>query len=75
MSPSWSDADSSKAQQIWADYQKQHDVSGLSGQSVGIDPHSGGVWFGESAQDIVNQLSQQGALRPLLFLRVGKPYY
>ena len=35
---SWTEADTKKAEQIWADYQKQHDVSGRRGQAVGIDP-------------------------------------
>jgi hypothetical protein len=71
----WTEADSIKAAQIWADYQKQHDVSDRRGQAVGIDPVSGQVWFGESARDIMIQLQAQGGWRPLYFLRVGFDYY
>ena len=41
----WTDADSAKAQEIWADYQQQHDLSSRTGQTAGIDPASGRIWF------------------------------
>jgi len=75
MSTPWSDADSCKARQIWEDYQKQNDVSASLDQTVGIDPVSGSVWFGESAMEIAQRLQDQGLVRPLFFLRVGKSYY
>ena len=34
----WTEADTAKALQIWADYQRDHDVSDRVGQAVGIDP-------------------------------------
>jgi hypothetical protein len=71
----WSEADTATACQIWADYQRQHDLSGRVGQAVGIDPISGGVWFGASAKDIVLRLEAQGVHTPLFFLRVGQDYY
>jgi hypothetical protein len=71
----WTEADSRKALQIWADYQRQHDVSDRRGQAVGIDPASGRVWFGESAADIAAQLQAGGTGTPLYFLRVGSGYY
>ncbi len=71
----WSDADSRKALQIWEDYQKQHDVSARTGEAVGIDPGTGGVWFGESAREIAERLAQQGLTRPLYFLRMGSACY
>lgn len=64
------DADVRKAEQIWAEYQKQHDVSDRNGQAVGIDPVSGRVCFGESIEDIANQLEAEGIAIPAL-LRVG----
>jgi len=71
----WTAADTAKAQAIWAEYQKIHDVSARKGQAVGIDPASGRVWFGASAKDIAHQMEQQCLFAPLLFLRVGCPYY
>jgi hypothetical protein len=71
----WTNADSRKARQIWEDYQKQHDVSASVGQAVGIDPVTGGVWFGESARAIADLLDGQGIGRPLYFLRVGFSHY
>jgi hypothetical protein len=76
MPPSpWTEADSARARQIWADYQRQHDVSDCLGQAVGIDPVSGRVWFGESAKDIMLQQQAEGNWAPLYFLRVGQDYY
>lgn len=71
----WTEADTVRASQIWADYQRTHDVTGYRGQAVGIDPASGRVWFGESAKDIVLRLEAEGIRIPLFFLRVGQDYY
>ena len=71
----WTDADTARACQIWADYQQKHDVAMCIGQAVGIDPASGQVWFGESAKDIVLRLDAEGIRVPLFFLRVGQDYY
>jgi hypothetical protein len=49
---SWAKADTQKALQIWAQYQREHDVSDRRGQVAGIDPVSGRFWFGESVVDI-----------------------
>ena len=67
----WGEAESSKAKQIWAEYQQQHDLSARIGQTVGIDPASGQIWFGESIQDIVSQRDAEGLDSPLFFERVG----
>lgn len=52
----WTEADTAQAIQIWAEYQRQHDVSGRIGETAGMDPVSGRVWFGQSAKDIWRQL-------------------
>lgn len=72
---SWTEAKSSKAKQIWVAYQRQHDLSERLGQTVGIDPTSGRVWFGESIQDIVTQRDAEGLDSPLFFERVGSDTY
>jgi hypothetical protein len=71
----FTDSQRTHALQIWAEYQKQHDVSDRMGQAVGIDPISGRIWFGESAVDIANQQDAEGDDAPLFFLRVGRGYY
>ncbi len=71
----WTDADTVTAQQIWAEYQQQHDLSDRTGQTAGIDPASGRVWFGESARDIVAQMDVEGVSSPLYFARVGFQSY
>ena len=67
--------DSQRAEAIWAEYRKTHDVSGRAGSAVGIDPKSGRLWFGESIVDIVEQLDADGMSIPLHFVRVGSDTY
>lgn len=69
------DEDVARAEEIWEEYQKAHNVSDRKGQAAGIDPNTGEVWFGESALDIVDQREAQGLDSPLLFVRVGYPAY
>lgn len=64
-----------RAMQIWADYQKQHDLSDRKGQAAGIDPFSGRVWFGESARDIYYQRRAEGIETVFFCARVGSPTY
>ncbi len=71
----WTEADSKRAEEIWAEYQQQHDVSGKVGQTAGIDPVSGRVWFGDSVQDVVAQQDAAGSAVPLFFIRVGFATY
>jgi hypothetical protein len=61
----WTEADSKRAEEIWAEYQQQHDVSGKVGQTAGIDPVSARVWFGDSMQDVVAQQDADGNAAPL----------
>ncbi len=69
------DLDTDRARQCWAQYQRQHDVSDRLGQTAGIDPVSGRVWFGASARDIVTQMEAEDAAAPLYFVRVGSDFY
>src|SRR5207247_147335 len=74
--PDWTDADTQRALQFWDEYQKQNDVSALTGQAVGIEPHSGRVFFGDSASEIMlRREKEEGVWEPMFFLRVGSPYY
>lgn len=74
-STAWSPSDTIAAQRIWGEYQRAHDVSSQTGQTAGIDPVTGRVWFGESIKDIVAQLDAQGSATPLYFVRVGSDHY
>ena len=69
------DLDTERARRCWAHYQQHHDVSDQIGQTAGIDPVSGQVWFGESAKDIVAQMETEGKRIPLYFIRVGSDFY
>jgi hypothetical protein len=71
----WTEADSARALQIWAEYQQLHDVSARKGQAVGIEPISGRVWFGQSAKEIWQQMNQEGIDAPIYTFRVGSSYY
>ena len=71
----WSDADTARAMQAWKDYQDSHDVSDRLGQTVGIDPVSGRVWFGERAGDVTQSAHADGVFTPILCIRVGLDYY
>ena len=71
----WTPADTEKAKQIWAEYQRQHDVSEKIGQTAGIEPRSGRIWFGHSIGDVVDQRDAEGTDAPLFLERVGFPTY
>ena len=71
----WTARDTQSAQRLWADYQSQHDVSERMGQTAGIDPVSGRIWFGASAKEIVAQMEAEGVTSPLYFLRIGADHY
>jgi hypothetical protein len=64
-----------RAKEIWAQYQREHDVSARIGQTVGIDPKSGRLWFGECALDVVARRNADGIDSPLFFERVGYGAY
>ena len=71
----WTEADSSRAQQIWSEYEEHHDVSEKVGQTAGIEPQSGRIWFGDSIQDVIAQRHADGSAAPLFFVRVGSATY
>ena len=71
----WTQADSNRAQQIWSEYLRHHDLTGKAGQTVGIDPGNGRLWIGDSIQDVVAQRDAAGSDGPLFFLRVGSASY
>ena len=71
----WADTDTLRAKQIWVEYQRGHDLTARIGQTVGIDPNSGRIWFGESILDVVSQRDAEGLSSPLFFERVGSDTY
>ena len=72
----WTDSDTVKAEQIWLEYQRGHDLSRDVGKTAGIDPQSGRVWIGESIPDVLAQRNAEGINSLLFFERVGsKTYY
>ena len=71
----WTEADSNRAQELWSEYQQHHDLSKKVGQTAGIDPVGGRIWFGESIQDVIAQRDADGSETPLFFVRVGSATY
>ena len=71
----WSASDTERAIAIWTQYQATHDVSASVGQTAGIEPETGRVWFGDSAQDIARQMDAAGGQRPFYAVRVGADHY
>lgn len=71
----WTEADSNRAQEIWTEYQRRHDVSEKVGQTAGVDPVSACIWFGDSIQDVIAQRDADGSAAPLFFMRVGAATY
>ena len=71
----WTETQTKQAKQIWEQYQKHNQIEERIGQTAGIDPENGQVWFGESIQDIVQQRKAQGVVTPLFFVRVGSETY
>lgn len=75
VAPSWTDADTARACDIWREYQSSHDASQKEGQTAGVDPATGRIWFGESAAEIAMHLEREGRSAPLYFVRVGFDHY
>ena len=73
--PSGSTVDVERARAIWDEYCRQHDTTALHGQTAGIEPASGRVWFGESATDVNRQKLAEGIDAPMYVVRVGYDYY
>jgi hypothetical protein len=71
----WTEADSIRAGEIWRQYHERHDLSEQAGQTAGIDPVSGCIWFGESIQDVIARRDADGSEAPLFFMRVGSATY
>jgi hypothetical protein len=71
----WTESDTAKAEQIWAKYQEQHDLSNCVGHTAGIDPTTGSVWIGESIQSVLAQRDVAGIDALLFFEQVGAEAY
>lgn len=67
--------DTEKAKEIWAEYQRTHDLSGMEQLAVGIDPETGEVHFGKSTKEIGHRLESEGRFKPLFYRWVNNPYY
>jgi len=73
--PGWTAEDTERALRAWEEYRQFHDISACIGQTAGIEPRSGRVWFGESIPDVLRQRDAEGIDAPLFAVRVGYDYY
>jgi hypothetical protein len=71
----WTDEDTRRALEIWAEYQSCHDITDQIGQAVGIAPSIGRDWFGSDATDVARKRDAEGVDSQLYVLRVGRDYY
>lgn len=71
----WRPEYTSRALELWEEYQRQHDFSSQVGKVVAIDPISGRVWIDESGVDVVAQTRSQGADVPVYLVRIGYPTF
>jgi hypothetical protein len=67
--------DVERAPAIWRKYCEQHDTTVRHGQTAGIEPASGRIWFGESATDVYRQKVADGMDAPIYVVRVGYDHY
>lgn len=67
--------DIDRARAIWREFQQAHDIASIVGQTAGIDPVTGEVFFGSSAKEISMRLQVEGTHRPLYFVRIGSDHY
>ena len=71
----WTAADTQRAIDVWTEYQSAHDVTDRVGQTAGIEPDTGRIWFGSSAQDIARQMEAAGGQNRFYAVRIGTEHY
>ncbi|MFN3650155.1 MAG: hypothetical protein ACK47B_11300 [Armatimonadota bacterium] len=71
----WKPEYTSRAEEIWEEYQRQHDLSARTGQVAAIDPLTGRVWVAESGIDVAAMVEAEGVDTPVYLVRVGSSAY
>lgn len=67
--------DVERAEQIWAEYQRTHDLSADKDRVAAVEPVSGRVWIADSGIDLVHLKEAEGISEPVYLIRVGYDYY
>jgi hypothetical protein len=67
--------DTNRAQEIWAEYQSQNDLSGQDGKVAAIEPASARVWIGDSGIAIADQMQADGIDAPVYLVRIGSDHF
>jgi hypothetical protein len=73
--PLQSSVDVDRARAIWDDFCRQNDISALKGQTAGIEPVTGRIWFGDSAIEVHDKMVADGVDVPFYAVRVGFDFY
>jgi hypothetical protein len=71
----WKPEYTSRALELWEEYQRQHDLSDQIGMVAAIDPVSGRVWIDESGAEVAAQMRREGVGVPVYFVRIGYPTF
>ena len=67
--------DTLRAQQIWADYERNHDLSGVVGKIAGVERESGRIWIADSGVEISECMREDGIAAPVYLVRVGSDHF
>jgi len=71
----WKPEYSSRAQEIFREYSRHHDLSDLKGKIAAVDPESGRIWIGDSGIDVAEQTRSQGVRVPVYLFRIGHDHF
>jgi hypothetical protein len=64
-----------RAEEIWAEYQREHDLCSLTGKVAGIEPVGGRVWIGDSAVEVAAQMEAVEVDAPVYLIRIGYDHF
>lgn len=67
--------DTARAQEIWDEYVRSHDLSELKGKVAAVDPAGGGVWIGDSGVAVADKMHADGVHSPVWLVRIGSDYF
>lgn len=71
----WKPDYSTRAIQIWEEFQRKHDLSNQHGKVAAIDPQSERVWIGSSGVDVAEQMQDEGVEASVYLVRVGADHF
>jgi hypothetical protein len=67
--------DTARAQQLWREYVRLHDLQDQAGKVAAVDPETGRVWIGDTGIDVADQMQSDGFTDPVYLVRVGEDHF